>query len=63
MTTFLLRTKKHKDRFNFQKLIRNCEIDFHKLGVKLQNSLENLHYLVQCTKINFIEDREGSYDL
>lgn len=62
MTTFVPSTKFNEEHFYFQTFTDFCEINFHKLGVKLQNSLENLHYLVQCTKINFIFDREGSYD-
>ncbi|TDQ64064.1 hypothetical protein ATL17_2075 [Maritalea mobilis] len=63
MTTSAFHINLPKIEFKIQELTALHEIDFHKLGAKLRISLENLQILVQSTKINFIQDREGSYDL
>jgi hypothetical protein len=63
VTTFAFHMNLPKFEFKIQELTAFYEIDFHKLGAKLRISLENLQILVQSTKINFIQDREGSYDL
>ncbi len=63
MTTFSF----HKDLIQKHELNQITthvnEINFHNLRPKLRFTLEKLHILVQGAKINFIIDREGSYDL